>query len=86
MSRGSAQQAPRQRQMTAKRQSLTISQCFNPKHTAQQPKDEAENPMYVYQVEKAVNTLIEPISAWLTPARVKELMDRGIEVTIVPVK
>ena len=70
----------------AQQQSIVVSQYHNPKYNPEQGEDKVNNPKMVYNVEKAVNTLVVSCNDYLTPARVQDLIDNGISVTIQKVK
>ena len=72
--------------MAKQTSSMIVEQYFNHNYTKDQPKDPKDNPERIYKVLKTVNTLVEEIGATITPARVQELIDQGINVTVQPVK
>lgn len=68
------------------KQTVTVTQFYNPKYDAGKPDDGESNAEYVYKVERTTNTLVVKIGQSLTPSRVQGLIDQDIGVTVVPVK
>ena len=70
----------------ASKQSMTLSQFYNPRHSTNPEHPTPDEPEYLYKVERAVNTLVEHIGSNLKPDRVQDLIESGVDVTIVPTK
>ena len=68
------------------KQSVTVSQWFNPKFNDHLPVDSTENYEHGFKVERAMNWLVEPIGKWLSPSRLQEIINAGVDVSIIPVK
>lgn len=67
------------------KQSITVAQHWNPEYNSTKPEG-PDNREHSFSVEKTVNTLIEPIGKYITKDRVQDLIDNGIDVTVLPVK
>ena len=66
--------------------SVIVSQHFNPKFDSQGTVDDRHNAEFTFQVEKTVNTLVVHIGEYLVPEQVQNLINSGIDVTVVTVK
>lgn len=68
------------------KQSITVTQMSSGSYDANKPEDNSTNAKHTYYVEKCVNTLVVKCKQYLTPDRVQDLIDSGIDVTIIQVK
>lgn len=66
--------------------SMVVAQHFNPKFNPHIAEDASTNCEHIYKVESLRNTLVEPIGKWLNKARLQDLIDDGIDVSVVPIK
>lgn len=62
-------------------QSITVDQWRNPKWDPMKPSG-PDNPDWTYCVSKTVNTIEVFIGQYLEPARLQELIDKGINVSV----
>lgn len=63
-----------------------MAERYNPKFNQTLPKNGSDNAECHYYVTRTVNTLEVAISQYLRPDEVQRLIDKGVDVTITPVK
>lgn len=72
--------------MATKNQSVMVEQRYNPRFDSNKSANGSDNAQQLYHVMKTVNTLEVAIGQYLTPDQVQSLIDKGVTVTVQPVK